>query len=494
MKDEKKTKKQLIDELRGKRQKITDLKRADFQRKQAEEALKKSEEWYRTIVESSHAGILVVDENYRFTYVNDELTRILGYPRKEIIGKDFREFLDKEIRKLVQDRYLRRQKGEKVPSRYEFNIVRKDGKKRQVEISSTVLKTLRGENRTIAQILDITERKKANQKLKDSERRYRSVVENASDSIYIITPRGFQYVNPAFEKLTGYSSKELYSEGFNFWDIIHPEDAHMIKEREEARKIGEKIPSRYEFRIIAKNGKTKIVEPATVNIGKKGEAQVLGILRDVTEQRKAEENIKSSLREKEVMLKEIHHRVKNNMQIISSLLRLQSRNIKNPHILETFQRSQDRIRSMALVHEGLYRSKDLSRIDFSDYIKTQMQHLFSTYGVSPESIGFEIDAKDVYLDINKAIPCGLIISELVSNSIKHGFPGEEKGKIMVKMSCDKNGKIKLLVKDNGVGLNQQSDSQSTDTLGLKLVKDLVQQLQGSMEVKKDRGAEFRIVF
>ncbi|MBS3817917.1 PAS domain S-box protein [bacterium] len=493
MKNKYKTKQQLQKELEETKKRVAELEKSESDWKQAEEALKKSEEWYRSIVESSHAGIMVVDENFRFTYVNDEFIRILGYYRKEIIGEDFRGFLDKESQELVQDRYIRRQKGEKVPPRYEFSIIRKDGEKRQVEISSTVLKTLKGENRTIAQILDITELKKTIKKLRESEQRFRSVVENANDAIYIINPQGLQYVNPAFEEINGYSSEEIYSEDFNFWDLIHPEDVQMVKEREKAQKRGEKIPSRYELRIISKDGKIKIVELATVNIGEKGEAQVMGILRDVTERKRAEEKIKKSLKEKEVLLKEVHHRVKNNMQVISSLLNLQASRIEDKKALESFKATQRRVHSMALVHDRLYKSEDFATLDFNQYIEQISTHLLRFYRDKMEKVKIQKDIKNVFIDINKAVPLGLIINELVSNSLKHAFPDDKKGEIKIKFH-KKDSQYELEISDNGIGFPEDLDFRKTPSMGMHLVSSLVDQINGEIKLDRKPHPSFQITF
>jgi PAS domain S-box-containing protein len=341
---------------------------------------------------------------------------------------------------------------------------------------------------------DITERKKAEEVLSESEKKFRTLVENANDVIYIITPEGFQYVNPAFERLTGYLSKEICQKSFNFWSIIHPDDVNMIKNREEARKAEKELPSRYEFRILAKNGSIKIVEPATVNIGEKGEAKVMGILRDVTDRIQAEEKMKVSLQEKEVLLREIHHRVKNNMQIISSLLRLQSRTVKDAEVIEKFKESQNRIRSMALIHEKLYQTKDLTRINFAQYIRSLTVHLFHTYKVNPNIIKMITEVKDVFLDINKAIPCGLVLNELVSNSLKHAFPNNKKGEICVRLFVSKQKKNRLIVSDNGIGLPSTVDFREPETLGLQIVNDLVKQIDGTLRLEQTSGTVVHITF
>ena len=215
-----------------------------------------------------------------------------------------------------------------------------------------------------------------------------------------------------------------------------------------------------------------------------------------------EERLKRSIIEKEVLLKEIHHRVKNNMQIIYSLLSLQSRHIKDKNILKMLQESQNRVRSMALLHEKLYQSKDLAMIEFGDYIRKLVYGLFHTYAVSSDTIILKINAENIYLDINTAIPCGLIINELVSNSLKHAFPedkgwnknGETKGQIYIKLTSHKKDNFTLIIRDNGVGFPKDLDFRSTQTLGLQLVNTLVKQLEGSIKLRQKDGTSFKIEF
>jgi len=208
----------------------------------------------------------------------------------------------------------------------------------------------------------------------------------------------------------------------------------------------------------------------------------------------AEERLKASLLEKEVLLREIHHRVKNNLQIISSLLNLQSRHIHDEPSLDMFQESRHRVRSMALVHEKLYRSGDMARIDFCEYLQSLANHLFMSYGVNSASVELDVDVKDVYLDINTSIPCGLIVNELVSNSLKHAFTGREKGRIRIVLQPENKNKFKLLVSDDGVGLPRSLDVLNTDSLGLQLVTMLVEQLHGTLSIQRNQGTSFEIVF
>jgi len=220
------------------------------------------------------------------------------------------------------------------------------------------------------------------------------------------------------------------------------------------------------------------------------------------EKSRMEEQLNDSLKEKEVLLKEVHHRVKNNLQIIYGMLNLQLAQIKNENVAGMLKETKHRIKSMALVHERLYQSKDLTRIDFGDYVRRLLYSLIHSYGVDSGNIKQKVDIKNVLLDISTAIPCGLIINELVSNSLKHGFSngnGEyekkySKGEIFVGMTSDKNNKLTLVVRDNGKGFPKGLDFRSAKSLGLQIVNTLVEQLEGSIKLIRKDGTLFRIEF
>lgn len=225
-----------------------------------------------------------------------------------------------------------------------------------------------------------------------------------------------------------------------------------------------------------------------------GEKHFQAIIRDITERKKAEEQAKAALNEKEVLLREIHHRVKNNMQIISSLLSLQAQSLPDPEIKSMFRESQDRIRTMALVHEKLYQTKDLSRIDFAEYIRSLAAYLFRTYLTEAGRVQLKTDMDKTFLDINTSIPCGLIVNELVSNALKHAFPDERKGEIAIELRESEGGTLRLTVRDNGIGFPEGADLRTTDTLGLQIVTLLVDQIDGKIDVKRDHGAVFTVTF
>lgn len=221
---------------------------------------------------------------------------------------------------------------------------------------------------------------------------------------------------------------------------------------------------------------------------------IIAIAMESDERQKAEKETLKSLKDKELLLREIHHRVKNNLAVISSLLYLQSQKTTNKQVLDSLTESQLRVKSMVLVHEKLYRSKDLSSINYSEYIESLASSLFRTYEFDSKRISLEINVKEIYLDTDSASSVGLIINELISNSIKHAFPGERVGKVTIDFGETVGGTYTLVVSDDGVGLPQGFDFQNTDTLGLKLVSTLVEQIDGTLEIENKKGSSFKITF
>ena len=217
------------------------------------------------------------------------------------------------------------------------------------------------------------------------------------------------------------------------------------------------------------------------------------VITDITERKNAEDQIKASLREKEVLLREIHHRVKNNLQVISSLLRLQSRSAPDKEWRQIFAESQNRLQSIALIHELLYRSKNLADIDFRAYINSLTVQLFYAYGITGSRISLKTEVISAPMAINLAIPCGLIANELISNCLKHAFPPDRKGLITVSLASVSD-EYEFVIADDGVGLPETVDVAGGQSLGLSLVNTLVKQLKGEVEVRRWQGTQFRIKF
>ena len=230
-------------------------------------------------------------------------------------------------------------------------------------------------------------------------------------------------------------------------------------------------------------------EHLVVKLNKK----ILDLQREITERQQEEEQLKALLEEKKVLLREVYHRVKNNMQIIYSLLGLQVGKLGDQRLNEIINDCQNRIRSMALIHDKLCRSEDLTNINFALYIKDLAQSLFIAYETRGK-IALKLDLEDVLLSNDSAVPCGLILSELISNSLKHAFPGDMKGEVRINLCSDDSGKITLIVSNNGVDFPEDLDLQNTKTLGLQLVNTLIQQLNATIKLDSSGGTTFKITF
>ena len=337
------------------------------------------------------------------------------------------------------------------------------------------------------------------QQLALSEQRYRTLVETPNFVVMLLDGEGnYLYVSPQVETWLGYSPREFYRNADIHSKIMHPED---VSTAEFFYVVDRTSPSPMEFRWRHKDGRYLWASGSVFPIYENAEDEQVNkvsmiqvVVQDVTERKDAEERINASLEEKEVLLKEIHHRVKNNLQIISSLLHLQSEKVEDTTFLKAFDDSQHRIRSMALIHEELYESADLARIDFVGYVRRLTNHLFESFGIDQQRISLAIEIDGVLLTIDKAIPLGLIINELVSNSLKYGFGDSRKGRILIRLAAsEEDDTFTLSVSDNGSGFPSDIDLENTDTLGLRLVNTLVGQLKARLELDHSEGTTFRII-
>jgi two-component sensor histidine kinase len=253
------------------------------------------------------------------------------------------------------------------------------------------------------------------------------------------------------------------------------------------KPMARSILGRNQISLLNRNQLEKEVEARTAALQKINRK----LLEEINQRKKVEIEITDSLREKEILLKEVHHRVKNNLQIISSLIYLQSRKIKQKEITSMLNEINNRIRSMSLIHETIYQSNNLNKINFEDYIKTLVAELLSIYAINKEKIKMKIDLKDIYLDIDISILLGLIVNELVVNAIKHAFPTDNSGEIAIETEASK-GTLILKVSDNGVGLPGDIDLENIHSLGLQLVHNLVKQLNGVLTIHTNGKSEFHI--
>jgi len=338
---------------------------------------------------------------------------------------------------------------------------------------------------------ELDRRKRTEEALRQSEERYRAVVEQTAEGIYLADAKTRRVLesNEAFQRLLGYTSEETLD--LTVYDFV-AHDRESIDLRIQHLLMGKLLAGERQYR--RKDGSLIDVEVTANTISYGGREVFCTVVRDITNRKQAEEQVKASLKEKEVLLKEIHHRVKNNLQVIYSLLDLQSNYIKDPQALRVFKEGQNRIRSMALIHEKLYQSRDLAKIDFAKYLQSLTDHLFRSYGVDPETITLRIYVEDVFLGVDTAIPCGLIINELVSNSLKYAFPTGRNGEIVIDLRSDRENNLTLTIRDNGVGLPKDLDLQNTMSLGLQLVTLLSAQLGGTLALDRRGGTAFKITF
>jgi len=328
------------------------------------------------------------------------------------------------------------------------------------------------------------------------QERYRNLFDSANDAI-IITDLESRITswNKSAERIFGWTENEIVGEKFLPLAI----DSKLQSENEQIIRdaISGSVISGIETVLLRKDGSSIDVSMTFSPLRDENQNIVglSGIFRDISERKRAHEQIENSLKEKEVMLREIHHRVKNNMQIISSLLRLQSGYITEKKYKDMFLESQNRIVTMSLVHEKLYQSKDLAKIEVGGYIKELANGLFISYDIITGKITAKIDVENVSLGINSAIPCGLIINELLSNSLKYAFPNGKSGEVSISLHSIGDGYFEFIVGDNGIGFPEDLDFKKTESWGMRMVTILVEnQLHGEISLNRERGTQFQIKF
>lgn len=465
---------------------ITDI----TDKKKAEEDLIKSEREKSAIFAAIDEHVVYQQPDHTIIWANRAAAESLGLKPEDLKGKKCYELWHGRTRPCdVCPVAEARDTGR--PSKKE--IVSPDG--RWWHISGYPMEDERGNIIGMIEVTaEITARKKAELALKESEARFRRLAENARDLIYRYTflpRRGFEYVSPAATAITGYTPEEHYADPDLGFKMVVEEDRPLL-EKVSLGKVSEPVVLRWR----RKDG--RIIWTEQINVPIYDEAGNLmaieGIARDITERKLAEEALKQSLKEKEILIREIHHRVKNNMQVISSILNLQSALLDDPRAKAAFKECQYRIKSMAMVHEKLYRARDLSSIDFADYLNTLTRHIFLEQQVRPDQVQLLLDIEQINLDINRAVPLGLIINELITNAFKHAFPSGRKGHIWVSLKRRDGQTAELTVKDDGVGFPKGLDWKKAESLGLVIINTLVEQIDGKIELIPDGGTEFKVTF
>ncbi len=490
----------LINKLETRIQQLQETNRAleneIRERKKIESSLKEAEEQYRIVADFNYDWETWIDETgNNYYYVSPSCERITGYKAEEFL-KDpqlLEKIIIPENQKKFKEHLDELSADNVVVEDIIFRITALDGEIRWIEhVCQPVFdengnyRGRRGSNR------DITEKKRA----EDEIRQQYHFLQHLMDTIpYPLFYKDLNYTyigcNQAFEEFLGLSKEKII--GKTVYDVLSKEQADKYHQKDKELFEGEDWQV-YEAPVQYYDGSQHIVlfNKTTFDDQEGDVAGLIGVMVDITELKNAENEIKESLREKEILLQEIHHRVKNNMQVISSLLRLQS-DFVDEDIRGVLESSQNRVKSMALVHEKLYRSQSLSRIDMADYIQSLVSNLFYSYVTKKDQIKLIFEIEDIEFNIETAIPCGLILNELISNSLKYAFPSGRTGEMYISLKL-KEDNYELIVKDDGIGLPEDLDFENVDSLGLQLVNSLITQLEGEIEVDKSWGTEFKITF
>lgn len=431
-------------------------------------------------------SVIVTDLEGRITYWNHIAARTFGYEFTELRETSGAIIYPDRDEARFRDDLERVRRGTDWTGEWEGR--HKDGRPVWVDLKRTLMRNSDGDPIGVVSVsVDITERKQAERRLQESEEKYRELGESISDIFFGLDPDlHVTYWNKASEILTGIPRDD--AAGKSVTTVIPPfcTDQTMDRLQEVMRA---KRHQTFETRLLLAGHDLFFeitIYPAVSGLSV--------VARDVTERRRAEQAVEASLHEKEALLKEIHHRVKNNLQIISSLLSLQSQQIRNRKALDALTESQARVRSMALIHEQLYQSQDLAHIDFSQYVRDLAAHLFRTYVTQGPNVRLIVDVRNVYLDADHAITCGMIINELVSNALKHAFPAGTQGTLRIATEWESEDRLRLLVGDTGKGIPPSIDHTNTPSLGLKLVRMLAEQLRGTIELSRTGGTTFTVRF
>ncbi len=630
-------------------------------RKAAEEGLRQSELRYRSVVNRSIIGVAVVDDRSRYVYVNEEFCRVCGYTEDELVGRNFDFLLTEESRQTAVDRYVRRQKGEDVPDRYQFTFIRKGGDVRIGEVQSSVYLDVSGRPNSLIQARDITESIRSAEALRESEAKYRTLIENSSDIIYSLTAEGvFTYVSPNWTALLGHNVSEVV--GRSFEPFVHPEDVEAcVRFLGKIVATGEKQGA-IEYRVLNKNGDWRWhASNASAKLDEEGRfLEYIGIARDITERKRADEmlgrktreqdvllrasravlenrefaraarvifdlcremtgatagyvallspggeenellfleaggrpcsvdpdlpmpvrglrevayrtarpvfdndfensrwkefmpgghvrldnvlfaplvveeravgligmankeggfneddarlagalgdiaaialinsrnleRLETSIKDREVLLKELQHRVKNNLNVVSSLLGLEMATLEDERPRQVFQNMRSRILSMSVLYERLYRSSELEDIDLGEYLKGIAVSLAETYAAQSGAVRITAKMEPLRLDLKRTVPLGLVVNELVTNSLKYAYPAGSGGEL--RLSLERiGGNVHLSVSDEGPGFPEGAVFGAGEGMGLKLVEMLARQIEGKVAVRRGKGAVVQIIF
>ncbi len=481
-------------------QRVVGLAEDITERKIREAELRETNALLQAIIQSAPVGIDLVAPDGNVVLWNPMCERILGWDAQEVQGLPLPMISPKEQEKFLE--FLHQTLAGEGLTQVETHRLRKDGSIVDISLSTALVRDTQGKIiGGIGITQDISERKQAELELIRNRDLREAIFNESADAIFLVDADTLLIIdcNRRAIELFEASSKE---------ELINIRGSTLQRYQftaEETEKILEEIKIKgfwsQEIEYVTRKGNLFWGHLASKQISVAGKVHRLVRVSDISERhaalrerKRTVEQLQHSLEEKETLLKEIHHRVKNNLQIISSLLRMQSRRAQDQGTMILFQESQNRVQSMALIHEHLYQSPELSQIDFGQYIHSLTNNLLRSYGMSQKTIALKIETNGIKLSLDTAIPCGLLINELVSNSLKYAFPNDKSGEIIIRLMPETDKTITLTVGDSGIGIPETLDWQNTNSLGLRIVHNLTKQLKGNILLEGDRGTTFHITF
>ncbi len=469
---------------------------AQQERQRAEDRLR----LFESVVVNGSDAVVITEadlDNPIITYVNAAFTHITGFESEEILGQTPRILQGPKTNRAQLAR-IRTLLSQRKSVQVELINYRKDGTEFWVDL--TIVPIINSDDNVthfVALQRDINDRKWSERTLMAAQARLKYLLSSNPSVIYTCQPtpnRACTFVSENVTQQLGYEIWQ-YLKDSHFWvDHIHPDDLpQVVNTLPRLLETGELT---CEYRFLHQDGSYRWLRDGMKLFRDRNHnpVEIIGSVVDISDRKWAEDQIRASLDEKEVMLKEIHHRVKNNLQVISSLLKLQAGYINDEQTLEVFKVSQNRVRAMALIHEKLYQSEDLAKTDFAEYIRNLVTDLLRSYSMSSRVVELDLQIDEVRLSIDTAIPCGLIINELVSNSLKYAFSESQPGRIGIRLRAEPENQYILVVEDTGVGFPDYVDFRKTKSLGLQLVCNLTKQIQGVIYLDQSQGTRFTIAF
>ncbi len=454
-------------------------------------ARERHEERFRRVVESAPSAMILANAKGRIEMVNTQAERVFGYPRQDLLGKSIEMLVPERFRgghPEKRDQFFGDPRSRPMGAGRDLFGRRQDGSEFPVEVGLNPIETEEG-LMVLSSIVDISERKR-------QEERFRRVVESAPNAMILANAKGrIEMVNTQAEQVFGYPRQDLLGKSIEMlvperFRGGHPEKRAQFFGDPQSRPMG----AGRDLFGRRQDGSEFPVEVGLNPIETDEGLMVLSSIVDISDRKIKERRIQAALEEKELLLGEIHHRVKNNLQVIESILNLQADGIGDLSVKTMLEDCRNRVRSMSLIHQSLYQSKDFGQVNFGDFLEALIPVLMGSYGGAAQTINLRVDVESVFLPINAAIPCALLVNELITNTLKHAFPQGGEGDIIVSMTGDAGRRVRLIIEDHGIGIPDSLDLEKAETLGLSLVTMLARQLLGSLSIHRRDPTRFTLEF